>query len=462
MSELNYENFKLLVNMCQMPCAVLSVKKNPDGSCGEIRMIATNDTFSMTGENVEGELYTAKLPKDPKIEEVWFKAAWNNEHYHAYIDTTRLYGFWTEDIVIPLKHDEDSDTGYCQFMYNLTKDMDSGKYSIISPDIASFVIRTCLNLRKSGDFYTSMDIVAKEIREFTDSFATGILTISREIDQFEVVSGAVRNSALNIMDVFSKIPYEVVESWEGLIADTDCIIIRNEEDLKYLEAKAPAWVKTLRDNDVKSLCLVPFIHQNTIIGYLYISNFNTEHVSRFKDTIELISFFLSSEAAYHLFIDKLKSISNIDMRTGVLNRNAMNTKVDELAVQLRYDPKPFSVAFCYLNTLKTVNTNQGHDAGNDLLKDAGKTLKRIFEGDYIYRSSGDEFAVISTTSTEKEFKSRIEKLKAEACDPNWLYFTVGYYIDSSEGELHSAMHFAYAYEHEFLEDFYYNNPDIVK
>ena len=452
----------MMVNMCTMPCAVLSVEKKADGTIGEIKMVATNDAFSMTGENVEGMAYTEKLPKDPKFEAILYNAAFKNEHYSSYIDTTRIYGYWTENIIVPLTHEESSNIGYCQFMYRLTKEMDSGRYSIIAPDIASFVIRTCLNLRKEEDFYASMQVVANDIREFTDSFATGLLTISRDIDNFEVVAGSVRNAALNIVDIFSNIPYEVIETWEMLISETDCIIIRNEEDMQYLEAKAPAWVKTLRDNDVTSLCLVPFIHQNTVIGYLYISNFDTDHMARFKDTIQLVSVFLSSEVAHHLFVDKLKSLSNVDVRTGVLNRNAMNNKVDELAVSLRYDPKPFSVAFCYLNTLKTINIKQGHDAGNNLLKDAGKILKEVFTGDYVYRSSGDEFAVISTKSTEEEFKEKIHKLKERASDPEWVYFTIGYYTDSTEGKLHSAMHYANEYEQEYKEEFYYNNPDMVK
>ena len=462
MTDKNYELFKNMVSLVEMPCAVFSVEKRADGSCGDIIMVATNDKFSMTGESVEGQPYTYKLPQDPMFEEIAFNSAWNGLHYHDYVDTTRLYGFWTENTFIPLAHDEDSDIGYCQYIYSLTKELDSGRYSIIAPDIASFVIRTCINLRKEEDFYSSMALVTKDLRDFTDSFAASILTISKDLDTFEVISGSVQNNALDIKEVFDKIPYEVVESWENVISDTDCVIIRNEDDMKYLERKAPAWVKTLRDNDVTSLCLVPFIHQNTVIGYLYITNFDTKNLTRYKETIELVSFFLSSEAAHHLFIEKLKSLSNVDVRTGVLNRNAMNTKVDELAVQLRYDPKPFSVAFCYLNTLKTINTNQGHEAGNDLLSDAGKILKEVFKDDYIYRSSGDEFAVISTGSTEEEFKEKIEILKEKASDPEWVYFTIGYYTDTSEGQLHSAMHFANEYEHEFKEEFYYNNPDMVK
>ncbi len=213
MSVQNYDNFKILVNMCTIPCAVLSVEKKDDGTIGDIVMVATNDLFSMTGENVEGQLYTYKLPKDPKFETILYNAAFNNEHYSSYIDTTRIYGYWTENIIIPLSHEEGSNIGYCQFSYSLTKEMDAGRYSIIAPDIASFVLRTCLNLRKEDDFYMSMDVVAKDIREFTDSFATGVITVSRELDSFEVVGGAVRNGALSINDIFARIPFEVFDSW---------------------------------------------------------------------------------------------------------------------------------------------------------------------------------------------------------------------------------------------------------
>ncbi|SFP42763.1 diguanylate cyclase (GGDEF) domain-containing protein [Butyrivibrio proteoclasticus] len=462
MPGINYETLKTIVNMCNMPSAILSVEKNDDGTCGKILMAATNDKFSMTGENVEGQRYDLKIPRDPKFEDILFKAAWNNEHYHAYVDTTRLYGYWTEDIVIPINNDNDPKIGYCQFIYILSKEMDSGKYSIISPDIASFVIRTCLNLRKNDDFYTTMNLVTKEIREFTNSFATSIVTISKDLYQFEIISESVRNNLVNIHDIFTDIPYEIVESWEDLISGTDCIIIRNEQDMYDIEKRAPEWVKTLRENDVKSLCLAPFIHQNIVIGYLFITNFDVSQLARFKDTIEMVAFFLASEVAHHIFIDRLRSLSSLDLRTGVQNRNAMNTKVDELAMELKMSPAPYSVAFCTLSTLKTININQGHDAGNNLLRDAGKILREVFEDDFIYRSAGDEFAIISTNSSEKEFSQKIESLKNKASDPNWVYFTVGYYTDTTDGSLHTAMRFANQYGQEFKEEFYYTHPEMIK
>lgn len=462
MSGIDYAALKNIVDLCTMPSAIFSVEKKEDGSCGEIIHIATNKLFSMTGEDVEGQPYDVKVPKDPKFEEILFKAAWNKEHYHAYVDTTRLYGFWTEDIVIPLSNGGDEKIGYCQFIYNLSKEMDAGKYSIVSPDIATFVIRTCVKLRRDEDFYTIMDEVTRDIREFTDSFAASIMTVSKDFYQFEIVSGVVRNNLFSIHDVFRNIPYEVVETWESLVSDKDCIIIRNEQDMNDVEKKAPEWVKTLKENDVKNLCLCPFVHQNTIIGYLYITNFDLSNLARIKDTLEMVSFFLSSEVSHHIFIDKLRNLSSLDTRTGVLNRNAMNNKVDELAMELNIAPTPYSVAFCYLNTLKTININDGHDAGNNMLREAGKILREVFDNDFIFRSSGDEFAIISTNSSEEEFEKKIELLKEKASNPNGVYFTVGYYTDSTGGSLHTAMRFANKYEHEFREEFYESHPDMVK
>lgn len=332
----------------------------------------------------------------------------------------------------------------------------------LSPALSSFIIRTCLSMRKEADFQSSMNRVAKDLREYTDAYAACIMTISRDLYKFNVVGQCVKNNEVNLQNVFDKIPYDVIETWEEMILENDSIVITDPSQMDQYEKRSPDWVKTLKDNGVETLCLVPFIHQNMIIGYMYVTNFQKEALPRIKETIELMSAFVSAEAAHHLLIERLRTLSLIDSRTGVYNRTAMNNKVDELAAQLKLAPAPFSVAFCYLNTLKTINEKRGHDVGNSLLKDAGKTLKEVFKNDYIYRSSGDEFCVISTTSTEEEFEEKIDNLKDLASDPEWIYFTVGYYTDNTDGALHSAMRYANKYEHEFNEEFYYNYPDMVK
>lgn len=478
MAKITYESMKSIANTASIACVIMSVEKKPDGSCGEVKFFAINDIFKQSyydlfaenesGEkpsfddfekHIEGQLYTAHLPKEPNFEDECFKAAWNKEYINTYVDTTKMYGFWTQNILLPVcGESDDPNIAYCQFLYTLSKEMDSGKYSAVSPDIASFVIKTCLELRNEKDFKSSLSIVTKDIREYTEALAAAVMTIDQDIKEFKILSGDASGYATDPKKAFSTIPYEVVESWSSLFKETNSIIIKDEKDMAEMEKKNPAWVATLHEYSVKNLCLVPFIHQQEIIGYLFITDFDTKNVIRKKETIELVSFFLSSEIANHLFLQRLEYLSNVDMLTGVFNRNCMNVNVDELALKLEFNPRPFNVAFCDLNGLKTVNDTAGHDKGDRLLVNAAEVLKKVFSDDKIYRAGGDEFTIISFSS-EEAFLEKIKILRERASDPNWLHFAIGYYHDANNGNLRLAMRYADEQMYIDKDKFYKEHPD---
>ena len=472
-----YDTLKQAINCTTIPCTILSVEKKSDGSCGDIRFFAINESFKRSyyelfvetsgtsisyedfDEEVEGKLYTAHIPKEPKFEEICFQTAWENKPVHTYVDTTKMYGYWTEDYLLPVKCEHDDNISYCQFMYTLNKEMDTGKFSAVSPDISSYVIKACLELRNDNDFFSSMDIVTKDLRAYADSRDACILSVDKEQRKFNIISECVKDNAYSIKELFSKFPFDIIDSWEGLVAETNNIIIKNTQDMAYYESLAPAWVKTMKDSNVTSLCLSPFIHHGMIIGYLYITNFDVTEINRFKETIELLSFFLTAEVANHAFLEKLEYLSNVDMLTGVFNRNCMNVNVDELSLKLKLEPKPFSVAFCDLNGLKSINDNGGHNSGDNLLKDAAKVLQEVFVGDQIYRAGGDEFAIISLDSTEDEFLDKLALLRKKACNPDWLNFAIGHYHDDSKGDLRLAMRYADENMYEDKNAFYEAHPD---
>lgn len=474
-----YKRLKEYISFSPIPSTIISVEKLNDGSCGEIRFFAINEPFkksyydmfantehdaNISYENfetaIEGQLYTQHLPKEPNFETVCFKAAWEGQFINTYVDTTKMYGFWTQDILNPItEKSDDPNISFCQFSYTLNKEMDTGKFATVSPDIASFVIKSCLELRNEKKFHESMKNVTKDLREYTNSYAASIVTVDKDARTFEVVSADVRNNDKDIKEIFSKFPYEIIESWEKLCQKTNDIIIKDEHDLNVIEKKAPAWVKTLRENDVKSLCLVPFVHQDDIIGYLYITNFDVSSLVRIKETVELLSFFLTAEVANYFFLQKLEYLSNVDILTGVYNRNCMNTHVDELSIKLKLNPQPFSVAFCDLNGLKTINDKDGHSDGDRLLKDAANLLKEIFEDDLIFRAGGDEFTIISLNCTKEDFEKKIEDLKEEACDPDWLCFAVGYYHDESNGNLRLALRYADELMYKDKDAYYEKHPE---
>ncbi len=483
MANSTYTYFKDVVNAYKIPACIFAVTKDINGFCKDARFFVVSEIFKRSfldtfteDENsdeidsdaiakmVEGTPYYDYMPRDPKFEALLIDAAFWNKHAHTYVDTTKIYGYWTEDIIFPVTcptdfGDNDPDVAYCIFMYTLNSNIDTGKFASVSPDISAFVIKTCLELRNESEFLVSMTTVTNDIRDNTGASSAAVLTYDKDERCFNVIAESRKDETTRpIKDIFSELPFEIVECWEYLLQDTNTIFIKDESDLNMYEEKAPEWVATLRDNFVKSLCLVPFIHKGMIIGYLYIKNFDTDDSVRIKETMELVGFFLASEVANHLFLEKLEYLSNVDMLTGVFNRNCMNINVDELSLKLKLNPRPFTVGFFDLNGLKSINDNGGHTEGDKLLVHSADLLKEIFTDDKIYRAGGDEFVIISFDTLEN-FEAKVKETRERANDPDWMYFAIGYYHDPDKGKLRLAMRYADEAMYKDKSAFYDAHPE---
>ncbi|WP_408069863.1 GGDEF domain-containing protein [Butyrivibrio sp. JL13D10] len=455
-----YERYKLIAQSVTSPCAILSVQKNEDGTAGEIRIFAANDKFSMTGEPVEGELYTRFIPKLGEFEDICMRVAFSGEKIHNYVDSTKVLGVWSDNIFLPLQPDEDGKIGYCQYIYDLTKEMDAGKFSTISPTVAGFVIKSCLELRSDNDFKVNVNQVIEDIQVFTKASFACIIAMNREKRKTELISQSMAEGALPAGQTFSTVSYDIAEKWSSLIGESDCFIMRSKDEIdNCVKNVSPAWAKMLRMEGVESLCMVPLMQRKDIVGYILVTNFDVDDAHNIKETLEILSLFLSSEMANNQFLARLEWLTSVDLRTGVRNRAAMNRVVDEYAEQLKWQKRPFGVAFCMMNGLKALNEKNGHDAGNKALEEAGKILSDIFDETEVFRSAGEEFAVICENAEEESFKEKVEKLRERGSNPEGVYFAIGSFFDSDEGDLRKALRNANKQMLEEKENFYIKYPE---
>ena len=95
-----------------------------------------------------------------------------------------------------------------------------------------------------------------------------------------------------------------------------------------------------------------------------------------------------------------KSIS--DSLTGLKNRRGYQNIIDSLK-----DEERVGVVFCDANGLKSINDNEGHQAGDEFIKKIAGILKDAFSDGEICRISGDEFVVILTGADEELFSVRM-------------------------------------------------------
>ena len=453
-----YEKFKTIAESCVNPCAIMRVVKNPDDTINEMRIFATNEKFSYTGQPIEGELYTNFIPDNPEFDDQCIKAAFEGKRFHTYVDSTTMIGGWSENLILPLVSDEEG-IGYCQFIYEVTDSMDPGKFSSINPIIAGIVIQSCLTLRNGTDFKKNVNEVIEDLREFTDSLSASLITIDNERKTAKVLSQSIRSGSIAAEQLMSNVPYDIPQSWEKLIGTGFCFVIRDKGDIDKVDECSPEWAKLLRAEDAQSLCMVPLKQRNEIIGYLMVTNFDVTKVNEITEAMKILSLFISSEIANNQFLKRLEWLTSIDMLTGVRNRAVMNRIVDELAARMKYQKAPFGVAFCAMNGLKSLNDKEGHDAGNEILAKAGELLRDVFDENDIFRSAGEEFAIVIENTDEEEFSRKIELLRKLGSDPDGVFFAIGYVADAETGDVRKALREAYKQMQEEKKNFYDKFPE---
>ncbi len=120
-----------------------------------------------------------------------------------------------------------------------------------------------------------------------------------------------------------------------------------------------------------------------------------------------ITSFVKEEMIKKQTRDKLYDLSFRDTMTGLLNRHAYISQIEEYNAACQ---KNLGILFADVNGLKRANDTHGHEAGDRLIKEAANALLSHFPTGKIYRIGGDEFVVFDPSVEENDFNERVEKL----------------------------------------------------
>jgi diguanylate cyclase (GGDEF)-like protein len=117
---------------------------------------------------------------------------------------------------------------------------------------------------------------------------------------------------------------------------------------------------------------------------------------------------------------KHRSAAVVDPLTGMLNRNALNVRVQELAVQANLTGEPVGLIVGDLDHFKRVNDTRGHTIGDAVLRDVADRLRgRLRAFDLAYRLGGEEFIVLLPGAELDETAWLAEQLRdAVSADPS--------------------------------------------
>lgn len=454
-----------------MTC-IMSVEEKEDGSCGEIRIVTGNKAYIDSIENPSPDvpllkatrfepncLYERYIPKDLNFELFCFNCAVRKKPMHTYVHPER-FDFWFDIFMLPVG--SEGHIHYCTYTQEITHQAEAGKMAGLSQDIAQDVLSTCIKLRGVKDesgFERTMGSVILDLRDLCKAKNCVVLLMDSRQKTCRILCEALE--ATDDLDHLRRamMPdfYDIALSWLDTIGGSNCLIVKDQADMEYIRKRNPAWYASLIKSQVQSLVLFPLRSGDELLGYIWATNFDTVDTLRIKETLELSTYFIASEIANYILLSRLRELSTMDLLTGIMNRNEMNNRIDELREgKVRMD-RP-GIVFADLNGLKRVNDRYGHEEGDRMLKNGAAILRQVFAGDEIYRAGGDEFMILTRGMKEEELKKRCEEVKRLAAGYPHVSFAVGWYVIQDSEKIRDALKKADELMYLDKEKYYQSNP----
>ena len=464
-------DFNSIVNSFSTMACIVSVEKNLTGNKRKYRIVTGNDAYIDSIEHPIPNMrmmrdtfapnleYTDYMMRDLNFEDYCYRAAVEKKCLHSYIYAEKRQA-WFNMSFLPMES-EDEELGYCIYLMEISAEANAEKMSNISGDIASSVLATCIRLRGTNDFRTTMTDVIKGIRDLCDAEHCCIL-VMEEMDRNCYVLGEAlsEDTPLLPMDNYvNKDFYDIAESWMSTIAGSNCLIAKDAQDMLLIKERNPIWYESLTSAGAHNIVLFPLKSRNQLLGFMWAINFDASRSVRIKETLEVTTFILGSELGNYLLLDRLRFLSSRDMLTGVMNRNKMNTYVDELSAGEKNIKSSVGVLFIDMNGLKRINDSHGHPAGDIVLKKAAEVLRKVFDETEIFRAGGDEFTVIKLDIREKELNARMEKVREYCREYENLSFAIGGCYEKECRNIRMALRIADERMYEDKRRYYQENSD---
>jgi diguanylate cyclase (GGDEF)-like protein/PAS domain S-box-containing protein len=130
--------------------------------------------------------------------------------------------------------------------------------------------------------------------------------------------------------------------------------------------------------------------------------------------------------------------ANFDALTGLPNRNLFNDRLDLALKKAARSTSPLGLMMLDLDYFKEINDTLGHDAGDELLKQAAERMQRcVRESDTVSRMGGDEFMILVESFSDASIPRGIaQRLLTELAKP--------FVIFGREGQISASIGVAFS------------------
>lgn len=223
---------------------------------------------------------------------------------------------------------------------------------------------------------------------------------------YEWTAAGVQPQKQNLQDI----PPEVCQPWYTRFEAGQRVMI---ESLEKIKDKDPLLYEYLEPQGICSIVVVPIYDNNKIVGFWGVDNPPADAIEYTYDLLQLTGYFITSSLKRRNLLKQMYDLGHQDYLTKLGNRLAMNEYLEVIDLQ-----NSMGVLYGDITGLKRVNDTIGHDAGDELIKNACKCLQLVFEKEKLFRIGGDELLVLCEGMEEAELYRRVESLKNRLQEQN--------------------------------------------
>lgn len=407
MSTIDYSDGDILRMLKDLPdaCCVFQVVTDPFGTVRDMLFLFANEKYaSLVGkpsaELIGATYYSTVSNRDEDWIRLSYQAAIMRQSVINRTYNTQ-FNKWFEFWAVPVFK-----KGFCAFIIH---DVTAEKRKEDTKEIttkSNNVIIECAKALSAGDFKKGIKAALKILGTTLKADRAMIIENKKgEIGEIIEWSDRVNGTGLPSRKEFEQ--YDIFTMWNKQMYGENIIII---EDTVLVNVKNQQAYAGMLSGKVSNYVLAKLTDKNTIIGYLLVDNISRETDVNIKEVVESVAIFISEEVRNYILQSEMLYMSEHDILTDAGNRKAFNSKIGML------EGMDISVGICFvdINGLKSVNDEMGHEAGDNVIKEASEAITSIFKKKYCYRIGGDEFVVVMPQVSEETFAKHVERLRKKS------------------------------------------------
>ncbi|MBP5594119.1 MAG: diguanylate cyclase [Pseudobutyrivibrio sp.] len=404
MSSIDYSDGDILRMLKDLPdaCCVFQVVTDPFGTVRDMLFLFANEKYaSLVGKSsaelIGATYYSTVSNRDEDWIRLSYQAAIMRQSVSNRTYNTQ-FNKWFEFWAVPVFK-----KGFCAFIIH---DVTAEKRKEDTKEITSKsnnVIIECAKALSAGDFKKGIKAALK-ILGTTLKADRAMIIESRNGEVGEIIEWSDRVNGTGLPGRKEFEEYDVFTMWNKQLYGENVLII---EDTLLVNVKNEQAYNCMLSGKVSNYVLATLTDKNKVNGYLLVDNFSLETDINIREVVESLAIFISEEVRNHILQSEMLYMSEHDILTDAGNRKAFNSKIGML------EGMDISVGICFvdINGLKSINDEMGHEAGDNVIKEAAETISTIFKKKYCYRIGGDEFVVVMPQVTEEHFAQFVEKLR---------------------------------------------------